>query len=216
MPVTLSTMSALVWVSSISITALGAATRRPSQVLGMHFMNPVPLMKLVEVIRGHRTSDDTTNAILDAIDSVPAYPADDRRRYPGYGKAVGAWAKGLETAIATAKAAFPKWAAATPLRRARVMNKFRELVEANAKQLAAIITAEHGKVLEDAMGVERHVVERVRDDGLRRSAEADLIRRDHPEARLAQRGDRPAIGRLGHDMADHKTMRGTGEAAIGH
>jgi 3-hydroxybutyryl-CoA dehydrogenase len=43
--------------SSISITMLGAATRRPSHVLGMHFMNPVPLMALVELIRGHATSD---------------------------------------------------------------------------------------------------------------------------------------------------------------
>ncbi|MBA3320422.1 MAG: 3-hydroxybutyryl-CoA dehydrogenase [Pyrinomonadaceae bacterium] len=45
--------------SSISITKLGAATRRPDQVIGMHFMNPVPVMKLVEVIRGIATSDET-------------------------------------------------------------------------------------------------------------------------------------------------------------
>jgi 3-hydroxybutyryl-CoA dehydrogenase len=45
--------------SSISITKLGAATRRPDKVIGMHFMNPVPLMKLVEVIRGIATSDET-------------------------------------------------------------------------------------------------------------------------------------------------------------
>jgi 3-hydroxybutyryl-CoA dehydrogenase len=45
--------------SSISITKLGAATRRPHQVIGMHFMNPVPVMKLVEVIRGLATSDET-------------------------------------------------------------------------------------------------------------------------------------------------------------
>ena len=45
--------------SSISITKLGAATRRPEQVIGMHFMNPVPVMKLVEVIRGIATSDET-------------------------------------------------------------------------------------------------------------------------------------------------------------
>jgi 3-hydroxybutyryl-CoA dehydrogenase len=44
--------------SSISITALGAATRRPGQVLGMHFMNPVPLMPLVELVRGQATSDE--------------------------------------------------------------------------------------------------------------------------------------------------------------
>jgi 3-hydroxybutyryl-CoA dehydrogenase len=45
--------------SSISITKLGAATKRPDKVIGMHFMNPVPIMKLVEVIRGMATSDDT-------------------------------------------------------------------------------------------------------------------------------------------------------------
>jgi 3-hydroxybutyryl-CoA dehydrogenase len=50
--------------SSISITKLAAATRRPDRVIGMHFMNPVPLMKLVEVIRGLGTSDETTQTIL--------------------------------------------------------------------------------------------------------------------------------------------------------
>src|SRR4029450_771155 len=45
--------------SSISITRLGAATSRPDKVIGMHFMNPVPVMKLVEVIRGIATSDET-------------------------------------------------------------------------------------------------------------------------------------------------------------
>ncbi|KAI3457443.1 hypothetical protein Pfo_014106 [Paulownia fortunei] len=48
--------------SSISITRLASATNRPSQVIGMHFMNPPPLMKLVEIIRGASTSDDTFNA----------------------------------------------------------------------------------------------------------------------------------------------------------
>jgi 3-hydroxybutyryl-CoA dehydrogenase len=50
--------------SSISITRLAAATRRPGQVIGMHFMNPVPLMRLVEVIRGLATSDDTLQTVL--------------------------------------------------------------------------------------------------------------------------------------------------------
>src|SRR4029077_17684306 len=45
--------------SSISITLLGAATKRPDRVLGMHFMNPVPLMPLVEMIRGHATSAES-------------------------------------------------------------------------------------------------------------------------------------------------------------
>lgn len=52
--------------SSIPITVLAAATKRPSQVIGMHFMNPVPLMKLVEVIRGAETSDATLRAVVEA------------------------------------------------------------------------------------------------------------------------------------------------------
>ncbi len=51
--------------SSISITKIAAATRRPERVIGMHFMNPVPLMKLVEVIRGLQTSDETYAAVID-------------------------------------------------------------------------------------------------------------------------------------------------------
>jgi len=51
--------------SSISITKIAAATSRPSKVIGMHFMNPVPLMKLVEVIRGLGTSDETTQTTVD-------------------------------------------------------------------------------------------------------------------------------------------------------
>ena len=51
--------------SSISITAIGAATTRPDRVIGMHFMNPVPVMTLVEVIRGLATSDATTAAVMD-------------------------------------------------------------------------------------------------------------------------------------------------------
>jgi malonate-semialdehyde dehydrogenase (acetylating)/methylmalonate-semialdehyde dehydrogenase len=58
----------------------------------------------------------------------------------------------LERAVAAAKAAFPAWAAATPLKRARVMSKFKELLEANAAELARIISSEHGKVFEDALG----------------------------------------------------------------
>jgi 3-hydroxybutyryl-CoA dehydrogenase len=50
--------------SSISITKIAAATKRPEQVIGMHFMNPVPLMKLVEVIRGLQTSQDTVDATM--------------------------------------------------------------------------------------------------------------------------------------------------------
>ncbi len=51
--------------SSISITKIAGQTKRPDKVIGMHFMNPVPLMKLVEVIRGLGTSDETTKTIVD-------------------------------------------------------------------------------------------------------------------------------------------------------
>ena len=69
--------------SSISITLLGAATDRPEQVIGMHFMNPVPLMKLVEVIRGHATSDATMARVLawsEALGKIPVAAND----YPGF------------------------------------------------------------------------------------------------------------------------------------
>ncbi len=51
--------------SSISLTKIGAATKRPDKVIGMHFFNPVPLMKLLEVVRGLATSDETTQAVVD-------------------------------------------------------------------------------------------------------------------------------------------------------
>jgi len=54
--------------SSISLTRLAAATSRPEKVIGMHFMNPVPLMKLVEVIRGLDTSDETTRVVVEAAE----------------------------------------------------------------------------------------------------------------------------------------------------
>lgn len=60
--------------SSISITRIAAATKRPGQVIGMHFMNPVPVMKLVEVIRGYDTTDAVTRTVVDlstAIGKVP-------------------------------------------------------------------------------------------------------------------------------------------------
>ncbi len=69
--------------SSISITALGAATKRPGQVLGMHFMNPVPLMTLVEVIRGQATTDGSMATAVDlckALGKTPVEAAD----YPGF------------------------------------------------------------------------------------------------------------------------------------
>jgi 3-hydroxybutyryl-CoA dehydrogenase len=69
--------------SSISITLLGAATRRPDRVLGMHFMNPVPLMTLVEMIRGQATSADTmriASALCEQLGKTPIEAAD----YPGF------------------------------------------------------------------------------------------------------------------------------------
>ena len=69
--------------SSISITALGAATKRPDKVLGMHFMNPVPLMTLVEMIRGQATSNDTLetgSGLCRQLGKTPVEAAD----YPGF------------------------------------------------------------------------------------------------------------------------------------
>jgi len=69
--------------SSISITILGAATKRPGQVLGMHFMNPVPLMTLVELVRGQATSPEsmhTATALCAALGKTPVEAAD----YPGF------------------------------------------------------------------------------------------------------------------------------------
>jgi 3-hydroxybutyryl-CoA dehydrogenase len=60
--------------SSISITKLGAATKRPDKVIGMHFMNPVPVMKLVEIIRGIATSDETFARIKDLSEKLGKTP----------------------------------------------------------------------------------------------------------------------------------------------
>ena len=62
--------------SSISITALGGATRRPDRVAGMHFMNPVPVMALVEVVRGLRTSDETIRRVVELARSVGKTPVE--------------------------------------------------------------------------------------------------------------------------------------------
>ena len=69
--------------SSISITEIASATNRPDKVIGMHFMNPVPIMKLVEIIRGYATSDDTcseTMALSSALGKSPVEVND----YPGF------------------------------------------------------------------------------------------------------------------------------------
>lgn len=69
--------------SSISITKIAAATSRPTQVIGMHFMNPVPVMKLVEVIRGYSTSDDVTSRIMSLSEKLGKIPV-EVNDYPGF------------------------------------------------------------------------------------------------------------------------------------
>lgn len=69
--------------SSISITRLAAATGRPAQVIGMHFMNPVPIMKLVEVIRGYATSQEVTDTIMDLSRKLHKVPV-EVNDYPGF------------------------------------------------------------------------------------------------------------------------------------
>jgi 3-hydroxybutyryl-CoA dehydrogenase len=69
--------------SSISITEIAAHTRRAEQVIGMHFMNPVPIMPLVEVIRGHATSDATTTTVMDTARALGKSPV-EVNDYPGF------------------------------------------------------------------------------------------------------------------------------------
>jgi len=69
--------------SSISLTRIASATKRADKVIGMHFMNPVPLMKLVEVIRGYSTSDETTQIIFDLSKKLNKIPV-EVNDYPGF------------------------------------------------------------------------------------------------------------------------------------
>ena len=69
--------------SSISITQIAAVTSRPEKVIGMHFMNPVPIMKLVEIIRGYNTSDEVTNTIMDLSKTLGKTPT-EVNDYPGF------------------------------------------------------------------------------------------------------------------------------------
>jgi len=69
--------------SSISITKIAAATNRPEQVIGMHFMNPVPIMKLVEVIRGYATSDAVTKTVMETAEKLHKIPV-EVNDYPGF------------------------------------------------------------------------------------------------------------------------------------
>lgn len=69
--------------SSISITQIAAATNRPEKVIGMHFMNPVPIMKLVEIIRGYSTSDEATKTIMELSANLGKTPT-EVNDYPGF------------------------------------------------------------------------------------------------------------------------------------
>lgn len=69
--------------SSISITKIAAQTKRPTQVIGMHFMNPVPVMKLVEVIRGYATTDQVTEAIMQKSKDLGKIPV-EVNDFPGF------------------------------------------------------------------------------------------------------------------------------------
>jgi malonate-semialdehyde dehydrogenase (acetylating) / methylmalonate-semialdehyde dehydrogenase len=97
--------------------------------------------------------------ILNFIDGKPV-PTESSRTLPVFNPATGeqtgtlglASAKDVKTAVAAARKAFPAWASATPLRRARILNRFLRILEDRIDQLAEVITREHGKVLSDAKG----------------------------------------------------------------
>ncbi len=69
--------------SSISITQIASVTKRPEKVIGMHFMNPVPVMKLIEIIRGYSTSDETTTTIIELSKKINKVPT-EVNDYPGF------------------------------------------------------------------------------------------------------------------------------------
>jgi 3-hydroxybutyryl-CoA dehydrogenase len=69
--------------SSISITKIASVTNRPDKVIGMHFMNPVPVMKLVEIIRGYSTSDEVTEIIMETSKKLSKIPV-EVNDYPGF------------------------------------------------------------------------------------------------------------------------------------
>ena len=70
--------------SSISITEIAAATKRPEKVAGMHFFNPAPLMKLVEVIRGYHSSDETIETVIDLAKRMGKEPIEVKKDSPGF------------------------------------------------------------------------------------------------------------------------------------
>ena len=69
--------------SSISITEIAAVTKRPTQVIGMHFMNPVPVMQLIEIIRGYKTGDDVMKIIIETSKKLGKIPV-EVNDYPGF------------------------------------------------------------------------------------------------------------------------------------
>ena len=69
--------------SSIPITKIAAVTNRPDQVIGMHFMNPVPIMKLIEIIRGYNTSDETNDKVVEMAKNLKKVPT-EVNDYPGF------------------------------------------------------------------------------------------------------------------------------------
>jgi|ERR1019366_2114873 3-hydroxybutyryl-CoA dehydrogenase len=69
--------------SSISITKIASVTKRPDKIIGMHFMNPVPVMKLVEVIRGYSTSDEVTRLVIETTKKINKVPV-EVHDYPGF------------------------------------------------------------------------------------------------------------------------------------
>ena len=69
--------------STIPITEMASVTKRPDKFIGMHFMNPVPVMKLVEVIRGIATSDETTKTVIEIAESMDKIPI-EVNDYPGF------------------------------------------------------------------------------------------------------------------------------------
>lgn len=93
--------------SSLSITDIGAATQRPDKVVGMHFFNPVPMMKLVEVIRGMLTSDETNQKIIDIAKEIGKTPVQveeapgfvvNRILIPMINEGIGIYADGIASA----------------------------------------------------------------------------------------------------------------------
>lgn len=93
--------------SSLSITDIAAATKRPDKVIGMHFFNPVPMMKLVEVIKGELTSEETKNTIVELSKEIGKTPVEveeapgfvvNRILIPMINEAIGIYAEGIASA----------------------------------------------------------------------------------------------------------------------